>query len=300
MYARDVKRIILALTVGLALAAAAPSEAYIFNNDGSYAYIALNGNVVTPVPRQKALLEAKARGDYTVDPPPSEIISAYRRAIVRLQCAKGRNWGTLGTGFFVGPNRILTNYHVAGRALRITVLNADGVMLGEARVINDNSACDLVALEPSFSYTGPYVQFLPDSNYQPPCNITIMGYPGGRGFTVQSGTISSAKYDPSDREAQLFISQDLTTHEGMSGAPVVNEEGNCIGMLSSGSDQLSGIIPANVLSEALSMTNNDHPYGFSTGITVGLDYHNLYRFEEGPPSLPAHRAAGRYRRAGRS
>jgi hypothetical protein len=114
--------------------------------------------------------------------------------------------------------------------------------------------------------------------------------------------MSEAKYDSSDREAQLFISHDLITKEGMSGAPVFNAEGECFGMLCSGSAEFSGVIPVNVMWEALGMKNHDHPDGFSTGITVGFDYHTMYSFEEMPPTAPAPRlaVAGRHRRAGPS
>ena len=51
-----------------------------------------------------------------------------------------------GTGFYIRPNVLLTNYHAIREAWRIGIFGVDGKLVSEARVVNANAKIDVAFL----------------------------------------------------------------------------------------------------------------------------------------------------------
>ena len=179
-----------------------------------------------------------------------------------------------GTGWFLNQETVLTDFHVIEDGIRFAVFYEDG-QSSEALFLKGNSACDLAAL----TVTRPRADqgFLPliaDSNaILPNTPVFAIGYPHGN-RTVSTGKLFEAY--TVDRVRQygnyaLFKSDLCSTHGG-SGGPVLDAQGEVVGMLEAKDwEDNVYVISANVIWEGLDLTGGDvHPGGFRTGASSEL------------------------------
>jgi len=118
-------------------------------------------------------------------PARADDISAAGRSVVRVVVIAFEDGEVAGfghgSGFAVGPNRIVTNAHVVaaaqeGKQVRIGIVPSEGAQAAEARIIAVDPARDLALLEltrgtltPIPLYTGPLDDGAP---------VAALGYPG--------------------------------------------------------------------------------------------------------------------------
>ncbi len=143
---------------------------------------------------------------------------------------------SLGSGVIVDPNGlVLTNNHVIQRASRIIVMLADGNDY-EAKPIATDETSDLALLQ---------LQGLPDgavlaaATFSAPDDLLLgeqvitVGNPFGLGHSVASGILSAKKrkfiYD-GDVLFNDIIQIDAAINPGNSGGPLVNADGELIGI----------------------------------------------------------------------
>jgi serine protease Do len=144
--------------------------------------------------------------------------------------------GALGTGFIVsGDGYILTNNHVVANAERVTVGLPDRRIF-TAKVIGHDPGTD-VALIKIDATNLPTLPLGSDSTAQVGDAVMAVGNPLGLDFTVTSGIISAK-----GRSEQLsslfttrysvvdFIQTDAVINPGNSGGPLVDMNGNVIGI----------------------------------------------------------------------
>jgi serine protease Do len=160
----------------------------------------------------------------------------------------------LGTGMIIDSNgNILTNYHVAGGATKIDVLLADGEKYS-AKLIGGDPKTDLAVIRINAKKQLPYVAFGNSDKIEVGEWIMAIGHPRGLDQTVTHGIIS-AKHrrgitDPSSY--QDFIQTDAAINPGNSGGPLLNLNGEVIGVntvIVSSSGGFEGIglaIPSNI------------------------------------------------------
>src|SRR4029077_6351197 len=169
--------------------------------------------------------------------------------------------------FFINPNHVVTNWHMVRNAKSIQVVDSSGNSF-DAQLLRYNMPTDLAALKTMANnkYAGDLVT---DSNWEKPGErIYVFGNPQGMEASLTNGLLSARRA----RGAIFQISAPMD--HGSSGSPVLNEYGLVIGMISRGLESQAEInfaVSANVMWEALGMTGGDHPKGFKTGITIGLD-----------------------------
>jgi serine protease Do len=160
----------------------------------------------------------------------------------------------LGTGMIIDKEgRILTNYHVVGGANKIEVLLADGRQY-EAKVVGTDPKTDLAVIQISADGSLPYVTFGDSDKIDVGDWVVAIGHPRGLDQTVTQGIIS-AKHrqgimDPSSY--QDYLQTDAAINPGNSGGPLLNLEGQVIGVnaaIASESGGFEGIgfaIPSNM------------------------------------------------------
>jgi serine protease Do len=160
----------------------------------------------------------------------------------------------LGTGMIIDSNgNILTNYHVAGGATKIDVLLADGEKYS-AKLIGGDPKTDLSVIRITAKKQLPYVMFGNSDKIEVGEWVMAIGHPRGLDQTVTHGIIS-AKHrrgitDPSSY--QDFIQTDAAINPGNSGGPLLNLNGEVIGVntvIVSSSGGFEGIglaIPSNI------------------------------------------------------
>jgi len=160
----------------------------------------------------------------------------------------------LGTGMLMDPNgHILTNNHVVAGAEEISVLLADGKRY-DAKLIGADPKTDLAVIKISSSSPLPHVTFGDSDKMEVGDWVVAIGHPRGLDQTVTQGIIS-AKHrtgitDPSSY--QDFLQTDAAINPGNSGGPLLNLNGEVIGInaaivsQSGGFEGIGFAIPSNM------------------------------------------------------
>ncbi|MXY07902.1 MAG: PDZ domain-containing protein [Rhodothermaceae bacterium] len=143
----------------------------------------------------------------------------------------------LGSGFVISPDGyIVTNYHVAGDAIKITVSLANGQTL-DADLVGADKATDLALLKVTTSEPLEYLSFTSE-----PAPIIgewaiALGNPFGlfeaAAPSVTVGVVSAAERDLGIHDGlilQDMIQTDASINSGNSGGPLINALGEVIGV----------------------------------------------------------------------
>ncbi len=139
---------------------------------------------------------------------------------------------SLGTGVIIdAAGIILTNEHVIRRATRIRVSLFDRREF-EAEVIGADSRTDLAVIRIRADRPLPYVNMGVSADLMPGETVIAIGNPFGLGHTVTTGVISGVH-----RAVRLkggiqsdFIQTDAAINPGNSGGPLLNINGQLIGI----------------------------------------------------------------------
>ena len=151
----------------------------------------------------------------------SEIIEEVIPAIVSIKTNIGS-----GSGFFVRSNGYLvTNYHVIKGATAASVINSKGETFG-VRIVGYSKNADIAVLY--INETGfKYLNFVSSVGVKAGEKVIAVGSPIGSDYTVTQGIISAV-----DREinGNSYVQIDVPINPGNSGGPLINIEGEVIGM----------------------------------------------------------------------
>lgn len=160
----------------------------------------------------------------------------------------------IGTGMIInGEGYILTNNHVVAGATQIQVILSNESQY-QAKIIGTDPKTDLAVIKVTTSEKLPYVTFGDSDTVQVGEWVVAIGHPRGLDQTVTQGIIS-AKHrqgisDPSTY--QDFLQTDAAINPGNSGGPLLNLDGQVIGVnsiiasQSGGSEGLGFAIPSNM------------------------------------------------------
>jgi len=160
----------------------------------------------------------------------------------------------LGSGIIIdAQGYILTNNHVAGGASKIDVLLSNGERYS-AKLVGTDLKTDLAVIKIAAREPLPYVTFADSDKVEVGQWVVAIGHPQGLDQTVTQGIISAKHrqgiYDPSSY--QDFLQTDAAINPGNSGGPLLNLQGQVIGVnaaIASESGGFEGIgfaIPSNM------------------------------------------------------
>jgi len=137
----------------------------------------------------------------------------------------------VGSGFIVDKSGyIITNNHVIADAARITVKIDSGEEF-DAKVVGTDDQTDLAILKIDAGRDLPFVRFGNSDNARVGDWVLAIGSPFGLAKTVTAGIISQKQREtPSANAFQKFIQTDAAINRGNSGGPLVNLDGNVIGV----------------------------------------------------------------------
>jgi serine protease Do len=138
----------------------------------------------------------------------------------------------LGSGVIVDPNGIIiTNDHVIRGASAIHVVLADGREL-EADVIGSDANNDLAVLKVSAKQPLPAAKLGTSSDLMIGETVVAIGSPFGLSKTVTSGVVSATgrTFKADGRTYNDFIQTDTAINPGNSGGPLLNVDGDVIGI----------------------------------------------------------------------
>jgi serine protease Do len=174
---------------------------------------------------------------------------------------------SLGSGVIVDPNGyIVTNFHVIEGAQRVNVLitpligsqpqppaalRARGRML-PAKIVGGSKAADLAVLKIDATEL-PTIPFARYAHLRQGQVVLAFGNPEGLQNSMSMGLVSSVLRQADPKSPMVFIQTDAAINPGNSGGPLVDVDGNLVGINSSimtqsgGSEGIGFAIPSGVV-----------------------------------------------------
>jgi tetratricopeptide (TPR) repeat protein len=133
-----------------------------------------------------------------------------------------------GSGFIVGRNRVVTNYHVVGGSSSASIVFSDGSMTTVSAVVSASVPKDLVVLE---TETGsrPILAMGNELQLKEGETIYVIGAPKGLATSLSSGLVSAFRQD----QGQFLIQITAPIAPGSSGGPMLNGQGQVVGVATS-------------------------------------------------------------------
>lgn len=138
---------------------------------------------------------------------------------------------SVGSGFIVDKTGyILTNFHVVDDAARIVVRLQSGEEF-PARIVGTDEETDLAVLKIDAGKDLPFIKIGNSDKIEVGDWVLAIGSPFGLEQTVTAGIISKTRREtPSGSAFQKFIQTDAAINRGNSGGPLVNMNGEVIGV----------------------------------------------------------------------
>ena len=150
----------------------------------------------------------------------------------RPRYRRGYQVTSLGSGVVVSPEGyVLTNTHVVERGMRFRVQLVDGRELG-AKVVGTDPSSDLAVLKLETQERMPFVPPGRSDDLLIGETVIAIGNPFGLANTVTTGVVSAVhrNFKTEDRTLFDFIQTDASINPGNSGGPLLNIEGQLIGV----------------------------------------------------------------------
>ena len=193
----------------------------------------------TPEPEPEPIVEETPE-EITGPLSTADQFELVKGGVVRLE-ADTCYGGSVGTGFLIDENHIVTVAHVVDEAQEIIAYVDDEIAIAEVVAIDLDR--DLALLRTDIP-VGSYYFSLDDFDYRTGDQISLIGFPRaarGLDLTLTVGTISNEEVTFEDLPLQTFMQIDAAANPGNSGGPVLNAYGEVIGILQGGYDDSEGL-----------------------------------------------------------
>lgn len=199
------------------------------------------------------------------------VVGVSTKSLVKDNYFNGvREQDGIGSGFIIDEEgKVVTNYHVINGAREVKVILSTGEEVN-AKVVNYDADADIAVLDITDDIKMPGVAKLGDSSKLVAGeDVIAIGNPLGKEFskTVTKGVVSSPNRELSmetnvqstpegEVATQEFIQTDAAINPGNSGGPLINANGEVIGINTAKKvgEEIEGIgfsIPINIVKEKL-------------------------------------------------
>jgi S1-C subfamily serine protease len=172
------------------------------------------------------------------------------KSVAQVNVRTGRG-SSVGSAFVVDQNgHLLTNNHVVAGATQVTIRFANGQSY-QARVLGRDPAGDLAVLAAPLPASIPPLPLADSDQVKPGQRAIAIGSPEGLSFSITSGIVSGVDRTAGaggSRPLSGLIQTDAAINPGNSGGPLLNEQGEVIGVITLGTTNLQNIgfaIPSN-------------------------------------------------------
>lgn len=198
----DMKRIILCLTCAMLLAC---------NNNKSQ----INNNGKEDSIKAEKPIVLSAEDVYKKTISKVAMIISYKDGVPYAQ----------GSGFFIGENTLITNFHCVAGADKIEFkITGDDEIYKGAKVIKTSDDYDLAIIKTKQDF--PYVKIDSLGREEVGSKVYAIGNPRGLEGTISDGILSGKR----DNEGIEYLQITAPISPGNSGGPVLNEKGDVIGV----------------------------------------------------------------------
>jgi len=166
---------------------------------------------------------------------------------------------SLGSGVIVSPNGyIVTNFHVVDKAdrIRVSLMGEPASVSYPAKVVGTDRETDLAVIKIEVNHPLPAAKLGNSDSMQVGDWVLAIGSPFGLKSTVTAGIVSAkGRNIVPGRQFQSFIQTDAAINPGNSGGPLVNMDGEIIGINtaiyteSSGYQGVGFALPSNTIAQ---------------------------------------------------
>lgn len=156
--------------------------------------------------------------------PPAEPAPSFPQVVcVHGDTAQGE---IEGSGFIVGPGYILASGHQADQASRLTVQFQNGAMV-PASILSVSGALDLALLQIALQEAEP-LSFAASDSPKVGESVMAIGCPFGLNHSASQGIISAPERVLGERPV---LQTDVSINPGNSGGPLLNKQGEVVGVV---------------------------------------------------------------------
>ena len=163
------------------------------------------------------------------------ILTEQKELVSSGKMTKTVTAGGLGSGFLISENQVITAAHVVQVAEKVNVQFVDGETI-PAKVISAYSVADVALLELIWPKKNPVTIKLADSDkVRIGDQVFVVGAPYGLGHSLSSGYVSGKidmKEDENPFTNSEYIQTDAAINTGNSGGPMINMDGEVVGVVS--------------------------------------------------------------------
>lgn len=180
------------------------------------------GPAVVSIDAKARPAELSARGSQEV---PDDILEFFRRQMPQRPAT------AIGSGFIVDPaGYIVTNAHVVENAVKITI-RLDSGEEHPAELVGLDDETDIAVLKVNVGKELPYLRFGNSESVRVGDWVLAIGSPFGLNRTVTAGIVSQTRRETAvSTPFQRFIQTDAAINRGNSGGPLVDLNGDVIGV----------------------------------------------------------------------
>jgi serine protease Do len=174
-----------------------------------------------------------------------QIVETYKSVVIQIATPFGA-----GTGFYLkDPDLIVTNNHVVEGYSEVTI---EGVGLPRqmSRVLYNDAKYDLAFLEMPADAPTPLVNLAPNLVREGE-RVTAIGHPFGLKYSFTQGIVSNPRHIMNNID---YIQHDAALNSGNSGGPLINAEGDVVGLNTFGIKEADGIafsLPSKYINDAI-------------------------------------------------
>ncbi|HEX6318101.1 MAG TPA: DegQ family serine endoprotease [Burkholderiales bacterium] len=179
----------------------------------------------------------------------------------------------IGSGFIISPDGyILTNAHVVAGSKEVTVRMADAKREFKAQVVGTDERTDVALLKVDQDNL-PVVKLGKSSTLEPGQWVAAIGSPFGFANTITAGIVSATERALPAETYLPFIQTDVAVNPGNSGGPLLNLDGEVVGinsMIYSRTGGYMGVSFAIPIEEALDVSKQLREHGKVTRGRLGI------------------------------
>ena len=180
---------------------------------------------------------------------------------------------SLGSGVIIDPKGyVVTNAHVVEKASKIFVALPQENKELEAELIGKDSRIDLAVLKIERKGTYPYLEPARSDDLMLGESVIAIGNPLGLGHSITTGIISSTQrqIQVGEKYSSVFIQTDALINPGNSGGPLININGELIGINTAIARQAQGIGFSIPIDTAKRVLNDLIDYGRVRRVFFGI------------------------------
>jgi serine protease Do len=238
------------------------------------ALVKKQGPAVVNVITTRAAPAAAGAGGLSPDDPFYEFFRRFMPDMPEGPPGQGEGPGQgVGSGFIISPDGyILTNAHVVAGSSEVTVRMADAKREFKAKVVGADERSDVALLKVDQKNL-PVAKLGKSSTLEPGQWVAAIGSPFGFANTITAGIVSATDRSlPSDTYVP-FIQTDVAVNPGNSGGPLLNLNGEVVGinsMIYSRTGGYMGVSFAIPIEEAIKVSEQLREHGKVTRGRLGI------------------------------